>query len=213
VANDVNLILQMVAIHDDSQQAFSLSCNPDVSLDLAAMLEAKGLRDKVFVVAQTHSELPYMQQDAEVAADFFDIIVDNREYDTTLFSVPNTTVSLTDHLIGLHASTLIKDAGTLQIGIGAMADAIVHSCNLRHTNNAAYLASLDAFEITARNQSLINEVGGVDKFEKGLYGSSEMFVNGFRYLIDSGVVSRKVYSDIKSQRQANRLIFINGYVT
>lgn len=210
VANDVNLILQMVAIHDDSQQAFSLSCNPDVSLDLAAMLEAKGLRDKVFVVAQTHSELPYMQQDAEVAADFFDIIVDNREYDTTLFSVPNTTVSLTDHLIGLHASTLIKDAGTLQIGIGAMADAIVHSCNLRHTNNAAYLASLDAFEITARNRSLINEVGGVDKFEKGLYGSSEMFVNGFRYLIDSGVVSRKVYSDIKSQRQANAGVTIDA---
>jgi len=204
-AHDVNLIVQMVATDSErSPEKYSLSCNPDVSLDLEKLILDKGKRNDVLVVGQTHSKLPYLLQDAEVESGFFDFVLDNRENDTTLFSVPNTTVSLTDHLIGLHASTLIKDGGTLQIGIGAMADAIVHACNLRHTNNSTYQASLKAFSITSRNEELINQYGGTNIFSIGLYGSSEMFVNGFRFLIDSGVVKRKVFSDLKLQQQSNR---------
>ncbi|MDX1695534.1 MAG: acetyl-CoA hydrolase/transferase C-terminal domain-containing protein, partial [Ketobacteraceae bacterium] len=45
--------------------------------------------------------------------------------------------------------------------------------------------------------------GGMDPFETGLYGSSEMFVNGFRYLIESGIVKRKVYDDLTIQTLLN----------
>ena len=204
VAQGVNLIVQLIA--DDpvrSPQHYSLSCNSDVTLDIASLLTEQGLRDKVLAVGQIHSDLPYMAHDAEVSADFFDIIVQNSEYDTTLFSVPNTSVSLEDHLIGLYASTLIKDGGTLQIGIGAMSDAIVQACNLRHTDNATYQSALDTLTIKQRYAYLIEEFGDVTEFKTGLYGSSEMFVNGFRYLIESGVVKRKVYDDLDIQSRAN----------
>ncbi len=204
VAQGVNLIVQLIA--DDpvrSPQHYSLSCNSDVTLDIASLLAEQGLREKVLAVGQVHSDLPYMAHDAEVSADFFDIVVKNSEYDTTLFSVPNTSVSLEDHLIGLYASTLIRDGGTLQIGIGAMSDAIVQACILRDADNATYQSSLDALNIKQRYSDLINNYGGIDPFDIGLYGSSEMFVNGFRYLIDSGVVKRKVYDNLELQKKAN----------
>ena len=204
VAQGVNLIVQLIADDPErSPQHYSLSCNPDVTLDIAHLLTVNNLRDRVLAVGQVHGDLPYMAHDAEVSVDFFDIIIENPEYNTTLFSVPNTTVSLNDHLIGLYASTLIKDAGTLQIGIGAMSDAIVQGCNLRHTDNATYQSALDALNIKNRYSDLIENYGGVEPFETGLYGSSEMFVNGFRYLIDSGVVKRKVYDDLDLQHRSN----------
>ena len=204
VSQNVNLIVQLIA--DDpvrSPQHYSLSCNSDVTLDIASLLAKNESRNKVLAVGQVHGDLPYMAHDAEVKADFFDIIVENPEYNTTLFSVPNTSVSLEDHLIGLYASTLIKDGGTLQIGIGAMSDAIVQGCILRHTDNANYQSVLDTLNIKNRYADLIKEHGGIEEFDTGLYGSSEMFVNGFRYLIDSGVVKRKVYDDLDTQRRAN----------
>jgi hypothetical protein len=36
-----------------------------------------------------------------------------------------------DYLLGLQASALIRDGGTLQIGIGCLGDAIVHFCRMR----------------------------------------------------------------------------------
>jgi len=43
-----------------------------------------------------------------------------------------------------------------------------------------------------------------EKFDKGLYGCSEMFVNGFLWLIDAGIVRRDVYPDVALQRLINR---------
>lgn len=45
--------------------------------------------------------------------------------------------------------------------------------------------------------------GGREAFVHGLYGCSEMFVNGLLVLADAGIVRRKVYADIEVQRQAN----------
>jgi acyl-CoA hydrolase len=50
---------------------------------------------------------------------------------------------------------------------------------------------------------LIEREGGIDPFAKGLYGCSEMFVNGLLVLADAGIVRRKVYPDVPTQRQAN----------
>jgi acyl-CoA hydrolase len=41
-----------------------------------------------------------------------------------LFAPPNNKVSAADYAIGLHASSLVVDGGTLQIGIGSLGDAI-----------------------------------------------------------------------------------------
>ena len=144
-----------------------------------------------------------MPNDAEVDSSHFDAIIDNPDYDTRLFGTPNMPVGLQDHLIGYYASTLIRDGGTLQIGIGAMADAIVHACLLRHQDNQQYQTLLSIMDIPERYQTLLSEYGGIGRFDRGLYGCSEMFVNGFRFLIDAGIVKRAVYDDINAQMLAN----------
>lgn len=206
IAQGVNVVAQLIAKQEQGDKTrYSLSCNPDVTLDLVEMLEQEAcFQGKCFTaVGQVHNDLPFMVNDAEVDADYFDIIIDNPEYDTTLFATPNGAVNLTDHLIGLYASTLIKDNGTLQIGIGSMADALVHACLLRHQHNADYQNSLSALAIKERYSALLDEFGGIEAFDKGLYGSSEMFVNGFRHLIDGGVIKRKIFNDLEKQLKAN----------
>lgn len=131
----VNVVLQLVAEDVDSGE-LSLSCNTDVSLDMLAMLRARGQR--FFCAAQVHDELPFMGNRAAVTPALFDAIVRNDAYNTRLFSTPNMAVTLADHAIGFHASTLIRDGGTLQIGIGSLGDAIVAACLMRERNNADY---------------------------------------------------------------------------
>lgn len=82
VAMGCNVILVMVSERDGR---YSLSCNPDLVLDVARMLRAAG-RD-VIVAALVNRRLPFMPHDAEVGPEYFDIIVDAAEYETRLFSV------------------------------------------------------------------------------------------------------------------------------
>ena len=69
---------------------------------------------------------------ANVGAETFDLLLDHSRYDYDLFAPPNPALATVDHAIGLHASALVRDAGTLQIGIGELGDSIVYSLLLRH---------------------------------------------------------------------------------
>lgn len=111
-------------------------------------------------------------------------------------------VGYQDHLIGLHASTLVRDGGTLQIGIGSMGDALTGALLARQADNETWRGLLA--ELNMSNwQTLIDREGGVQPFASGLYGCSEMFVNGLLVLADAGIVRRKVYADAELQRLAN----------
>lgn len=189
----VNVLLQLVA-EDDKSGQLSLSCNTDVSLDMIALLQERG--QAFFAAAQVHPELPFMGNRAAVSPALFDAVVRNDAYNTRLFSTPNMAVTLADHAIGFHASTLIKDGGTLQIGIGSLGDAIVSSCLMRQQNNADYRAVAQAL----RQGEVSQRCGGLERFEHGLYGCSEMFVNGFLHLIKAGIIRRAVFDDIRIQR-------------
>jgi acyl-CoA hydrolase len=191
-----NLVAQMVACEDGADgPRYSLACNPDTGPELVARLreaQRRGER-RVAVIAQVNRELPFMAQDAEVGADFFDHLIDHPRYRHRLFPTPKQAVADADHAIGLHVSTLIRDGGTLQIGIGQLGDAIVNALLLRHRHNADYRAALAAFGIDARYRDWIAREGGVAPFEQGLYGASEMFVDGFLHLMQGGVLRRAVY--------------------
>jgi acyl-CoA hydrolase len=200
--NGVNVLAQMVAEKEvDGINCFSLSCNTDVTLDALPLIEAA--RDegkKIVTVAQVHDELPFMYNRAIVDPESFDMTIRSPECQTRLFAPPNMSVPNADYMAGLYASTLIKDAGTLQIGIGSLGDAIVYACQLRHAHNEDYKNLVDGLNIDLPQ---IDNIGGVSPFEKGLYGSSEMFVNGFMHLIKSGIVKREVYDDLDIQRLLN----------
>ncbi|SFW25454.1 Acetyl-CoA hydrolase/transferase C-terminal domain-containing protein [Pseudomonas sp. NFACC19-2] len=200
-AKGLNLVAQLVAVDAAQPEHFSLSCNPDVTLDLLPLLDKRRKAgETVLSVAQIHSELPYMAGDAQVPRDTFDIHIGEDER-TTLFSTPNMPVTLQDHCIGLFASTLVRDGGTLQIGIGAMGDALASALMARQDDNARYRALLQALyadewagEIAAN--------GGVEPLDQGLYGCSEMFVNGLLALAEAGLLRRRVYPDLRLQRLA-----------
>jgi acyl-CoA hydrolase len=190
-AKGLNLVAQLVASTSEKPVHLSLACNPDITLDLLPMIaKRRAAGETILMLGQVHAELPYMPGDAELPVDAFDLLIDEAEQ-RRLFSTPNMPVSNQDHCIGLHASTLVRDGGTLQIGIGAMGDAVASALLARHRDNAGYRAVLDGLDIGPW-QALIAQEGGLDTFDQGLYGCSEMFVNGLLALAEAGVLRRPV---------------------
>jgi acyl-CoA hydrolase len=184
----VNLIAQAVAERDGR---LSLSCNPDLTLDLIERTHAAGR--PLMAVAAINRHLPFMPGDAEAPAGTFDLVIDEPACTHTLFAPPNAAIGWADHAIALHASRLVVDGGTLQIGIGSLGDAIANALILRDRQNDDYrriLSDLAPHESHGRDAA---------PFEQGLYGCSEMFVNGFMRLIDAGIVRRRVFMDATLQ--------------
>jgi acyl-CoA hydrolase len=61
-----------------------------------------------------------------------------------VFAPPNNKVSLADYAIGIHASSLVADGGTLQIGIGSLGDAIGQALIVRDRHSAEYRRILES---------------------------------------------------------------------
>lgn len=193
-ANGCNVAMQMVARRRDEngETRLSMSCNPDTTLQLAQMLRESD-RPHV-IVAVVNQQLPFMYGDAEVAPGDYDIVVDNERDYTPLFATPKLMpVSTPDYMIGLQASALVSDGGTLQLGIGALGDAIVHGLCLRQRDNAAYREALESSGIASQAGELIGRIGGTAPFDRGLFGATEMFVEGFLHLLEAGILKREVY--------------------
>ncbi|MEM9529744.1 MAG: acetyl-CoA hydrolase/transferase C-terminal domain-containing protein [Pseudomonadota bacterium] len=193
----INVITQLVAAkQSEDGLRLSLSCNPDITLELLEAIEERDL--PITLLAQVHDKLPFMEHDAEVSPDAFKYVVENDAYNKRLFAVPNAAVPLQDYAAALHASSMIVDGGTLQIGIGSLGDAITHACILRHQNNEAYRSLLA--DITREPNPLAVDAG---TFDQGLYVSTEMFVNGMMHLIEQGIVKRRVYDNLILQQGLN----------
>lgn len=197
----INLVVQLIAAREDAGRTrYSLACNPDVTADLLDRMRDAGL-PRPYVVGVVHPGLAYIGNEAEVAADFFDGLLSDPACDHLLFALPRDPVDAAEYAIGLHASALVRDGGTLQIGIGALSDALVHALLLRQRNADAYRSVLAAIGSDAgEKNSLANRIGGLDPLKRGLYGASEMVMDGFMHLARAGILSRRIYDDIALER-------------
>lgn len=189
-ARGINLVATQVAYRGEGGgRRLSLSSNTDLTLDLVAADQGK---DSILVVGQTNALLPFMPNDAEVDPSYFDLILDQRGYDLEPFPVLNRPVGLTDYAAGLHVSSLVKDGGTLQVGIGAMGDAVVNALLQREHHNHEYHtlmgSMIDPARLALRSQLPIER----GRFDAGLYGSSEMLVHSFAGLHDANILKRRV---------------------
>jgi len=199
----INVLVQMVAEEEiDGRTWISLSCNPDLTLDLAPRMREhhRGGRRSVAILGHVNRQLPFMPGDAQVDPSFFDALLDGPGCSHDLFGPPNRPVSTEDYAIGLAASALVRDGGTLQLGIGALSDAITYSLELRHRDPDTYREALTATGLSARYGELIRRVGGTGPFDQGLFAATEMLVPGFQALYESGILKRRVYEHAGLQR-------------
>ena len=198
VGAGINLIPQLIAVRTEgAHKRYSLACNPDVTAELLDRIAASGA-PRPLVVGVMHPDLPFIGNEAEVDVDFFDIVLDDPACRQTLFALPREPVDVVEFALGLHASTLVRDGGTLQIGIGALSDALVYALQLRQRSNIDYRAALSALD--AGNNELATRIGDVAPFQRGLYGASEMVMDGFMQLAKAGILKRRVYNDLAVER-------------
>jgi acyl-CoA hydrolase len=189
IREEVNLILQLVSPleqEDGPAQRYSLSCNPDISADLLDRRRSGAMQ--IISVGQVNHALPFMRGDADRPASDFDFILSGDAFEFPLFSPPNKPASLNDYAIGLQVARLIPDAGSLQIGIGSIGDAITRSLLLRQQQNPLFQqlsTALDGARPTPEDTHIA-------PFEEGVYGVTEMLVEGFLELIRSGIMKREV---------------------
>ncbi|MCR9110018.1 MAG: hypothetical protein NXH94_14045 [Rhodobacteraceae bacterium] len=173
-----NLLLQLMA---GSAGAPNLSCNTDISADLLR-LRAKGEMD-FLLAGERNKALPVLHGDAPIVPDEVAIWLDPPE-PFELFSLPKMPVSRADHAISLHVAGLIPDGGTLQIGIGELGDAVAHAMTLRQAGKTRTIQAACPFPVGAE--------GWTEPFETGLYGVTEMLVDGMLRLLEAGIVKREV---------------------
>ncbi len=201
-ARGANALVQKVA-REPGGSRLSLSCNPDLTFDLLDETQRLG-KPRPLLVAEVDPNLPWLDGPCVVPAEFFDVVLELPVPAPRLFALPREPVGDADHAIGLYASTLVRDGGTLQIGIGSLADALCHALVLRHTRNADYLVALEALSPGLARSPLVREVGGTEPFAQGLYGASEMVNDGFRALAQAGVLKRRVLDDVAAMARINR---------
>jgi len=191
IARGVNVIAQLVASTPNGNTV-SLSCNPDLTVDLLPHIEAQREAAKPFVlIGQVHTDLPFMFGDAEVPRATFDFLIDPAPH-FPLFCPPNMPISTADHLIALNVGALVKDGGTLQLGIGELGDAIVYALKLRHEQPTEFATLIDTLH-AGRHTHLIERAGGLTPFARGLYGCTEMLVDGLIDLYRAGILKRRVF--------------------
>jgi len=188
VDKQIDLVIQMVA-HNNNQQGnstdLSLSCNPDITLELLA---ARAAGETNFaLIGELNDALPFMANDAQIAESEFSHVLEGKSSSSSLFCVPKSAVGLAEYAAGFHSSSLVKDGGTLQIGIGSTGDAVAYALIMRHTDNANYRKII----ATLNGDKDLSQLH-LDPFEIGLYGVSEMLVDVFLDLMQAGVIKREV---------------------
>jgi hypothetical protein len=205
-AQGVNVIAQLVAKRIvEGRVEFSLGSNPDVTIDLLGLLAPQRLQGReVVVIGEVNRHMPFMFGPAELSAETFDFLLEHPRYDYELFAPPNQRLQGVDYAIGLYGAALVRDGGTLQLGIGELGDAVVYGLQLRHGQNAEFRDMLRSFRAADRFGGPLGEIGGDAPFESGLYACTEMFTDGILDLYRSGILRRRVYEDLRIQRLLNQ---------
>ena len=137
LAGGMNVVTQLVAKRVvNGVTRYSLSCNTDTTLDI---LRARNEGRAAFkLIGQVNSELPFMPGEGDLPAEEFSAVLDSPETDFPLFAPPSEPITDTKYAIGLHAAGLIRDGGSLQIGIGQVGDALAQGLIVRHRDNGRF---------------------------------------------------------------------------
>jgi len=201
LARGVNVIAQLVARRTvGGQTQLSFGSNPDVTLELLPAVEsARREGRELLLIGEVHAQMPFMLGHAQISPARFDYLIDDPRYDFDLYCPPHPSLSSVDHAIGVYASSLVRDGGTLQVGIGELGDSLSYALLLRHQQNAAWSGALAALGARTADR-LIAAEGGGEPFAHGVFASTEMFVDQLLELYRAGVVRRRAYDSLPLER-------------
>src|ERR1700688_4108337 len=137
LARGLNVVAQLVAKREvDGVARYSLSSNTDTTLDI---LRARAQGAASFkLIGQVNCALTLMPGAGDLPAEQFSAVLDSPATDFPLFAPPSEPITDTKYAIGLHAAGLVRDGGTLQIGIGQVGDALAQGLIVRHRDNAQF---------------------------------------------------------------------------
>src|ERR1700724_2413757 len=137
LARGLNVVTQLVAKRVvDGVARYSLSCNTDTTLDILRA-RADG-RASFKLVGQVNSEMPFMPGAGHLSGEEFSAVLESPKTEFPLSAPPSEPITDTKYAIGLHAAGLVRDGGTLQIGIGEIGDALAQGLIVRHRDNAQF---------------------------------------------------------------------------
>ncbi|AIF48318.1 acetyl-CoA hydrolase/transferase C-terminal domain-containing protein [Dyella japonica] len=198
---DINLLVQLVARRETPEGVrYSLSCNPDLTFDFIDRVVQSG-KPRPLCVAVVHPDLPYITGHAEVGREYFDVEL-RPDTSPPLFALPRQPIDLVEYALGMHASALVRDGGCLQIGIGALSDALVCGLRWRQEDNTQWRRALVALDPRGSTHALAARMGGLAPFRTGLYGASEMVMDGFMHLQRAGILKRRAWDNMALERAA-----------
>src|SRR4051794_17441145 len=186
LARGLNVVTQLVAKRIvDGVPRYSLSCNTDTTLDV--LRERRAGRASFKLIAQVNSELPFMPGAGDLPAEEFSVVLESAATDFPLFAPPSEPISDAKYAIGLNTASLVRDGGTLQIGIGQIGDALAQGLILRHRDSGAF------HEIVARLSPVRPAAAQEGRaFGQGLYGGRRMLTRAFIGPVDAGILKRAV---------------------
>jgi acyl-CoA hydrolase len=201
MARGVNVIAHLVAKRTfEGRTEISFGSNPDITADLLPLMDAARSEGRDCVlIGQVHRQMPFMTGHAALAPERFDWLIEHERYDHDLYCPPNPPIGTVDHAIGMHVSALVRDGGTLQVGIGELGDALVYALLLRHQQSVIYAETLRSLG-TEQSHALIDAEGGRQPFTTGLFASTEMFIDQLLDLYRAGVLRRRVYDSLPIER-------------
>lgn len=113
---------EVVLLHTSMPQQGRVSLGIEVNV-LPAAIEAARARGGM-VVGMMNKNMPYTYGDAEVLVSHFDYLV---EVDVPMAAIAPSEPDARSRAIGSNISHMIDDASTLQLGIGAVPDAVLES--------------------------------------------------------------------------------------
>lgn len=198
----VNVLAQQFVRSTENKNQYSVSCNSDLFYEMLSALQK--VPYKTAVVAEINQNLPFMHgEHAVFSEENFTDIIDAGQY-RALFSLPRNKILPQEQLIGLYTSTLIKDGGCLQIGIGKLGDAIASALILRHKHNDIYLEILNELSVIDKFGEIISSSGELQPFKKGLYAATEMFSDEYIELYKEDILKKRVYDHVGLQKLLNQ---------
>ena len=202
LSQGVNVLAQIVAKRGEGEAArFSAGSNGDIALDiLPALLERRKAGARLAFVGQVNSAMPFMEGAAETAPGTFGHIIESPAVEYPLFAPPRAPVAIHEYAAAIHAAALVKDGGTIQLGIGAFADALSYALVLRQTRNGRFGTLAKSLGAGRLHPSLPVETGG---FAKGLYAATELFGDGYMALYREGILKRRAFGDVETQAKAD----------